>query len=261
MRLIIKDHEAEVGVWAASYIASKIRMSEQQGKDYFVLGLPTGSTPLSTYRELIRLHKEEGLSFKKVITFNMDEYVGLPKEHPESYYSFMWNNLFSHIDIKKENVHILDGNAPDLAAECAAYEAAIAELGGIDLFMGGIGNDGHIAFNEPGTSLASRTHQQALTKDTIKVNSRFFDGDESLVPKSALTVGVGTVMDAREVLILITGHNKARALRHSVEEGVNHMWTCSAVQLHPAATLVVDDAACIELKLGTYRYFKEQEEA
>ncbi len=261
MRLVIKDHEAEVGVWAAAYIASKIKESEKLGKPYFVLGLPTGSTPLSTYRELIRLHKEEGLSFEKVITFNMDEYVGLPKEHPESYYSFMWTNLFSHIDIKKENVHILDGNAPDLAAECAAYEAAIAELGGIDLFMGGIGNDGHIAFNEPGTSLASRTHQQALTKDTIKVNSRFFGGDETLVPKSALTVGVGTVMDAREVLILITGHNKARALRHSVEEGVNHMWTCSAIQLHPAACVVVDDAACVELKLGTYRYFREQEEA
>lgn len=146
------------------------------------------------------LHTREGtVSFKYVITFNMDEYVGLPREHPESYHSFMYQNFFRHIDIDPQNTHILDGNAPDLEAECAAYEAKIKEAGGIELFIGGIGPDGHIAFNEPGSSLASRTRLKTLAVDTINANARFFGNDYSKVPQQALTVGVGTVMDAREV--------------------------------------------------------------
>jgi len=171
----------------------------------------------------------------------------------------MWKNFFNHIDIKKENVHILNGNAPDLEAECAAYEAAIKQAGGIDLFLGGIGPDGHIAFNEPGSSLASRTRMKTLTTDTIIANSRFFDGDVNKVPKTALTVGVGTVMDAREVLILVNGHGKARALQQAVEGAVNQMWTITALQLHPKGIIVCDEAACIELKVGTYNYFKDIE--
>ena len=189
----------------------------------------------------------------------MDEYVGIPEEHPESYHTFMWKNFFQHIDIKKENVHILNGNASDLEAECKAYEAAIEGVGGIDLFLGGIGPDGHIAFNEPGSSLSSRTRIKTLTTDTIIANSRFFGGDVNQVPKTALTVGVATVMSAREVLILVNGHGKARALQQAVEGSINQMWTITALQLHPKGIIVCDEAACIELKVGTYNYFKDIE--
>ena len=211
------------------------------------------------YRKLIELNKEGKVSFRNVVTFNMDEYVGLPEEHPESYHSFMWNNFFSHIDIRKENVNILNGNAADLEAECARYEAKIKNYGGIHLFLGGIGPDGHIAFNEPGSSLTSRTRKKELTTDTIIANSRFFNNDINLVPKTALTVGVGTVMDAKEVLILVNGHNKARALQHAVEGGVSHMWTISALQMHQHGIIVCDELACGELKVDTYRYFLDIE--
>ena len=200
MRLIIENTPKEVAQWAANYIIEQIKNKEQYTSSPFVLGLPTGSTPLETYKELIRRHKAGEVSFRNVITFNMDEYVGLPEEHPESYHSFMWNNFFSHIDIKPENVNILDGNAEDLVKECADYEARIVEAGGIDLFMGGVGEDGHIAFNEPFSSLNSRTRQKTLTLDTIQVNARFFGGDVSLVPKTALTVGVGTVLSSKKVM-------------------------------------------------------------
>ena len=259
MRLIVQTEAVGVSKWSAAYIARRINESVSASGKPFVLGLPTGSTPLGTYTELIRLYKAGKVSFKNVVTFNMDEYVGIPKNHPQSYHSFMWDNFFSHIDILPANVNILDGNAPNLKAECAGYEAKILSVGGIDLFMGGIGADGHIAFNEPGSSLTSRTRDKALNNDTIIVNSRFFDHDVSQVPKSALTVGVGTVMDAREVLILVTGHSKARALRHAIEEGVNHMWTISALQLHPKGMIVCDDDSTDELKVGTYRYFKDIE--
>ena len=259
MRLIIQSETVGVAKWSAAYIARRINESENTASKPFVLGLPTGSTPLGTYEELIRIYKAGKVSFKNVVTFNMDEYVGIPKEHPQSYHSFMWDNFFSHIDILPENVNILNGNAINLKVECADYEAKIKTAGGIDLFMGGIGADGHIAFNEPGSSLTSRTRDKSLNQDTIFVNSRFFDNDVNKVPKSALTVGVGTVMDSREVLILVTGHNKARALRHAVEEGINHMWTISALQIHPRGIIVCDDASTVELKVGTYRYFMDIE--
>ena len=194
-------------------------------------------------RRLIRRHKAGDVSFRNVITFNMDEYVGLPEEHPESYHSFMWNNFFKHIDILPENVNILNGNAEDLVKECADYEARIVEAGGIDLFMGGVGEDGHIAFNEPFSSLNSRTRVKTLTQDTIQVNSRFFGGDVNLVPKTALTVGVGTVLAAKKVLILATGPKKARAVRHGVEGSYNHQWTISALQVHPNGILICDEPA------------------
>ena len=189
----------------------------------------------------------------------MDEYIGLPKDHEQSYYSFMWTNFFSHIDILPENAHILNGNAEDIQAECERYEAKIKEVGGIDLFMGGIGPDGHIAFNEPGSSLTSRTRVKSLTTDTIIANSRFFDNDLNKVPKTAVTVGVGTVMDAREVMILANGHNKARAIREAVEGPVSQRWTITCLQLHPHGIIVCDEEACDELTVGTYRYFKDIE--
>ena len=213
MRVIIEPDYQALSQWAANYVANKINAANPTPEKPFVLGCPTGSSPLGMYKALVELNKQGKVSFQNVVTFNMDEYVGLPEEHPESYHSFMWNNFFNHIDIKKENVHILNGNAKDLQAECANYEKMIQEAGGVDLFMGGIGPDGHIAFNEPGSSLNSRTRVKTLTTDTILANSRFFDNDINQVPKTALTVGVGTVMDAKEVMIVCNGHNKARALQ------------------------------------------------
>ena len=259
MRLIIEPDYNEVSRWAANYVASRINAANPTEDHPFVLGCPTGSSPLGMYRELIKLVKEGKVSFRNVVTFNMDEYCNLPKEHPESYYSFMWNNFFSHIDIKRENVNILNGNAADPEAECKAYEEKIASYGGIDLFMGGVGPDGHIAFNEPGSSLTSRTRMKTPTTDTIIANSRFFDNDVNLVPKTALTVGVGTVMAARSVMLIVNGHNKARALKHGVEGGISQMWTISALQMHPQAIIVADEDACGELKVDTYRYFKDIE--
>ncbi len=259
MRVIIQDNADKVAQWAARYIAAKINLTQKADNSPFVLGLPTGSTPLGTYAELIRLHKEGKVSFANVITFNMDEYVGLPESHPESYHSFMWKNFFSHIDIKPENVNILNGNAANLEFECFDYEDRIKEAGGIDLFMGGVGADGHLAFNEPFSSMTSRTRVKSLTMDTIIANSRFFGGDVNQVPRNALTVGIGTVLDAREVLVLATGHNKARALHHAIEEGFNHAWTLSALQSHPHSIIICDEPATYELKVGTYRYFKDIE--
>ena len=197
MRVIIESDYQALSQWAANYVASKINAANPTPEKPFVLGCPTGSSPLGMYKALIELNKQGKVSFQNVVTFNMDEYVGLPEDHPESYHTFMWKNFFNHIDIKKENVHILNGNAEDLEAECANYEKQIAEIGGIDLFMGGIGPDGHIAFNEPGSSLSSRTRIKTLTTDTIIANSRFFDNDVNKVPKTALTVGVGTVLSAK----------------------------------------------------------------
>ncbi|TAJ13276.1 glucosamine-6-phosphate deaminase [Marinilabiliaceae bacterium JC017] len=257
MRLIIEPNYDTASKWTANYIAQKINQ-HKEAKPY-VLGLPTGSSPLGTYKELIKLHKEGRVSFKNVVTFNMDEYMGIPREHPQSYHSFMWENFFSHIDITAENTNLLNGNAEDAVAECLRYENKIKEFGGIDLFLGGIGPDGHLAFNEPGSSLNSRTRVKTLTYDTILANSRFFDHDPDRVPKTAVTVGVGTVLDAKEVLIIVNGHNKARALQHAVEEGINHMWTISALQMHPKGIIVCDEAATFELKVGTYNYFKDIE--
>ena len=259
MRIIIEPDYDRVSKWVANYVAKRVKDFGPTDSKPFVLGLPTGSSPLGMYKELIGLNKKGVVSFKNVITFNMDEYVNLPENHPESYHSFMWNNFFSHIDIPKKNVNILDGNAKDLQAECENYEKKIKDLGGVKLFIGGIGPDGHVAFNEPGSSLSSLTRVITLTFDTIVANSRFFDNDINKVPKTALTVGVKTVMDAREVLIIVSGHNKARALQKVVEEAVNHMWTVSALQLHPRGIIVCDDGATVELKVGTVNYFKDIE--
>ncbi|MGP1421971.1 MAG: glucosamine-6-phosphate deaminase [Tannerella sp.] len=259
MRVIIEPTYELISQWAANYIAAKMIQAKSTAEKPFVLGLPTGSSPLGTYKELINLYKNGKISFQHVITFNMDEYVGIPEDHPESYHTFMKKNFFSHVDIQEKNVNILDGNAKDLEAECAGYEERIRKAGGIDLFLGGIGPDGHVAFNEPGSSLTSRTRIKSLTTDTIIANSRFFDNDVNKVPKTALTVGVGTVMGAKEVVILANGHNKARALQQAVEGSVNQMWTITALQMHPKGIIVCDEAACAEIKVGTYNYFKDIE--
>ncbi|CAB3232723.1 unnamed protein product [Arctia plantaginis] len=208
------------------------------------------------YRRLIEFYKEGRISFKYVTTFNMDEYVGLPRDHPESYHYYMWNEFFKHVDIDPANAHVLDGNATDLVAECTRFEELIKQAGGVHLFIGGIGPDGHIAFNEPGSSLVSRTRVKTLAYDTLEANKRFFGNDISKVPRQALTVGVGTVMDAKEVMILITGVHKSLALAKAVEEGVNHMWTVSAFQQHPQTLFVCDEDATLELRVKTVKYFK-----
>jgi len=260
MRIVIKDTRKETGKWTADYIWNKIEKFGPTPDKPFVLGLPTGSSPLPIYQEWVRRYKAGEISFKNVVTFNMDEYVKIPEDHPESYHSFMYENLFNHIDIPKENINILDGNADDLEKVCSDYEAKIKQLGGIELFLGGIGPDGHIAFNEPGSSLVSRTRVKTLSYDTILANSRFFDNDMSKVPTQALTVGVGTVMDAREVVIIITGFNKARAVREVIEGGVSHMWTVSMLQLHEHAVLALDEPATMELQVESVKYFKDIEE-
>ncbi len=259
MRLIIQPNYEKASQWAAAYIAGRIN-SYQQNKP-FILGLPTGSSPVGIYRELVKIHKEGKLSFKNVRTFNMDEYVGLPPSHPQSYHYFMAENLFNHIDIDPRHIHILDGMAKDLEKECKLYEEAISSEGGIELFLGGVGGDGHIAFNEPGSSLVSRTRIKSLNWETIQDNARFFDGDLSKVPATALTVGVGTVMDSREVVLIVNGRHKARALQAIVEEGVSHIWTASCLQMHPKAIIVCDEDAAEELKVRTVKYFKSIEQA
>ena len=258
MRLIIEPDYNQLSKWTANYVIERINAAKNQTKP-FVLGLPTGSSPEGMYAELVKAYKEGRVSFKNVVTFNMDEYVGLPESHPQSYHSFMAEHLFNHIDCPKENIHILNGNAEDLQAECQHYEDMIREAGGIDLFLGGIGPDGHIAFNEPGSSLRSRTRIKTLTSDTRIANSRFFDNDPEKVPAHALTVGVGTVMDAKEVLILVNGHNKAEALHAAVEGGITQKWTISALQMHEHGTIVCDESATDKLTVETYKYFKDIE--
>jgi len=214
---------------------------------------------LGMYKQLIDLYKTGKISFEHVVTFNMDEYIGLKANHPQSYHHFMFENFFNHINILKKNIHILDGMTKNYEKECASYEASMKMYGGVNLFIGGVGEDGHIAFNEPFSSLASRTRVKTLTESTIKANARFFDNDLSKVPTQALTVGVQTIMDADEVLILATGKNKAKALKHSIEGGINHMWTLSALQLHPRGIILCDKEAAFQLQKQTVDYFLDIE--
>lgn len=261
MKLVIRENSSKGSIWAAHYIAKRINEKAALTDKPFVIGLCTGSTPIETYAELIRMVKAGEVSFKNVISFNMDEYVGLPESHPESYHSFMHKYLFDQIDEPAENIHILNGNAEDVNAECEAYEKAIVDAGGFDLFLGGVGEDGHIAFNEPFSSLQSRTREVVLTYDTRVVNSRFFNNDVNQVPKSALTVGVATVLSAKEVVILAFGSKKARAIKDAVEGPYTHYCTLSGLQAHPAGTIVCDELSVGELKVNSYRYFKAVEEA
>ena len=259
MRILIHKDYDTLSKWVAYYIAHKIKLKSPKPDRPFVLGLPTGSSPLGTYRELIKLYQAGKASFRNVVTFNMDEYVGLPEDHPESYHYFMNEHFFRHIDIPRENINIPNGNAPNLEEECAAYEERIRKAGGIDLFLGGVGKDGHLAFNEPGSSMTSKTRIKTLTLDTKIANSRFFGDDVSKVPSMALTVGLGTIMSAEEVLIIVSGYSKARALYHMVELGVNHMWTASMLQLHQHGVIACDDESTMELRVGTVNYFKDIE--
>ncbi len=255
MRFIIKEDYKTLSLWAADLIQACIEL-EVAEKGYVVLGFPTGSTVIGVYGELVRRCKTGELSFADVYTFNMDEYLGIPASHPQSYHSFMWEYLFSHIDIKKERIHLFDGMTKDPVGDCLRYEEAMQKLGGVDLFLGGVGPNGHIAFNEPGSSLSSRSRVKTLTAETRRVNARFFDSQE-LAPEKALTVGIGTLLDAKELLFLVSGENKAKALRDAVEGPLSHNCPLSILQLHRHATIACDEAATDELKVGTVRYYRQ----
>ncbi len=243
--VICADYE-ELSVAAAGVVAGVIR-----SKPDAVLGLATGSTPLGLYKELIRMHAEEGLDFSAVTTFNLDEYVGLAGEHEQSYRHFMNENLFQHVNVPLERTHVPSGTAEDYCVHCRQYEQLIEQAGGIDVQVLGIGSDGHIAFNEPGTSLASRTRIKTLAEQTINDNARFFEKKED-VPIYAVTMGVGTILEARKLILLATGADKADAVAACVEGPVSSMCTASALQLHPDAAVFVDRQAAAGLKMREY---------
>lgn len=259
MRVIIRDNAIDCSSWVAGYIAYRIKKAKPTAKHPFVLGLPAGSTPLGIYQELIKLYQNKKISFEHVVTFNMDEYVGLSHRDKNSYHHFMYENLFNHININPKNIHILNGQTKDYTKECENYEKNIATYGGIDLMLGGVGRDGHIAFNEPFSSLSSRTRIKTLAPSTIKDNAHFFDNDISKVPTQALTMGVGTIMDAKEIIIVATGANKAEAIHQAIEGPINHIWTITALQMHQHGIIVCDDAAAQKLSPSTLDYFKNIE--
>ena len=246
MEIIIKSNYDQMSAEAARLVADLVYHQPNA-----VLGLATGSTPLGLYQQLIRLHTDEGLDFSKVVTFNLDEYVGLPPAHDQSYNYFMWENLFKHINITPENIHIPNGMARDIEAFCDWYEDEIEAQGGIDLQILGIGSDGHIAFNEPGSSLGSRTRLKTLTRQTIEDNAHFFE-NEADVPRYAITMGVGTIMEARSCVLLASDAGKSATVAQAIEGPVTSMITASALQLHPHAIFILDEAAAGDLELGDY---------
>ncbi len=245
MRLIVT--RLSVGLYSAAYIRRTILSFAPTPQRPFVLGLPTGSTVLDTYAILRTFAQERLLSFQHVLTFNMDEYVGLPEDHPQSYHSYMRRNLWSSVHLPPEQIFIPNGNAPDLQTECTRYEQAIARVGGLRLLVGGVGRNGHIAFNEPGTPFNSRTHVAQLTPSTLEANARFFQNDVSRVPRQALTMGIGTILDARELLFIASGVKKAAAVSHLITQAPNLDWPLTALKLHPRATLLADLDACVLL--------------
>jgi glucosamine-6-phosphate deaminase len=242
-----------------SKAAARVVAQTLNSKPNAVLGLATGSTPLGLYQELVRRHREEGLDFSQVTTFNLDEYVGLSKDHPQSYHYFMHHNLFQHINIPPQNVYIPSGTTDNYAAFCQWYEQRIVECGGIDLQILGIGSDGHIAFNEPSSSLGSRTRIKTLARQTIQDNARFFEKSDD-VPIYAITMGVGTIMEARRIVLLASGESKAEAIAAAIEGPVTSMITASALQLHPDTICFLDRAAASKLKnVDYYEWIQEKQ--
>jgi glucosamine-6-phosphate deaminase len=259
MRIIIHDSYEALSKWTAYYIAKRIKEFNPTDQKPFVLGLPAGMSPVGTYQQLISLHQDGKVSFRHVVAFGLNEYAGIPEDHPQSHHSVLWNNFFSQIDIQPDNVRLLHGNVTDFDAECSNYEEDIRKAGGMHLFLGSIGPDGHIGFNEPGSSLSSRTRVKTITRGARIANARWFGNDINKVPKTGLTMGVGTLMDAEEIVMVISGFNKARALQKILEDEVNHMWTVSMLQLHQHGMIVCDDEATMELKVGTVKYFRDIE--
>ncbi|WP_300345781.1 glucosamine-6-phosphate deaminase [Nesterenkonia sp.] len=246
MEVVIRPAD-ELAVLAADVIEAQLRKAPNS-----VLGLATGSSPLRVYQELIRRHQESGLSFARARGFTLDEYVGLPADHPQRYRNVIAEEFVDHLDWPAEQVQGPDGSAADLTAACAAYEQEIKAAGGVDIQLLGIGTDGHIAFNEPGSSLASRTRIKSLTRQTRRDNARFFDGEISRVPVHCLTQGLGTISEARHLILLAFGEEKAEAVHQLVEGPVSARWPATVMQFHPHVTVLVDDAAASRLELADY---------
>ncbi|MBS0210431.1 MAG: glucosamine-6-phosphate deaminase [Planctomycetes bacterium] len=246
MRVIVEANADQVARRAADFVADLVRNTPK-----CVLGLATGGTPLGLYRELARRHRDEALDFSRVVTFNLDEYVGLEPTHPQSYRHFMDMNLFRHLNVDLRNTHVPDGLADDVEKACRQYEQMIRDEGGIDLQVLGIGTDGHIAFNEPGSSLGSRTRIKSLTHETVRDNARFF-GSEEAVPRLAITMGVGTILESRRCLLLACGKAKAQAVAATVEGPVTAQVTASALQLHREVIAVIDEEAASMLRRREY---------
>ncbi|MDN5635987.1 MAG: glucosamine-6-phosphate deaminase [Brevibacterium sp.] len=246
MEVIIAD-DLELATLVADAVERLVRSESAP-----VLGLATGSSPLSVYDELTRRHEQDGLSFSSVRGFMLDEYVGLPASHPQSYHNVIDTEFVSRVDFADGAVQGPDGMADDLVAASADYDHAIAEAGGVDLQILGIGTDGHIAFNEPGSSLSSRTRVKTLANQTRIDNARFFDGEVDRVPQHCLTQGLGTIMEARHLVLIATGGHKAEAVHQMVEGPISSMWPATVMQMHPHATVLVDDAAASRLQLGDY---------
>lgn len=254
MEVIIQPTKDEAALLVARVIAHDLRANP-----HLVLGLATGQTMECVYRHLVRMRREEQLDFSLCSTFNLDEYVGLPATNPNSYRYYMNEHLFKEVNIDPRNTHLPDGMAVDLEAECRNYEGLIKRFGGIDLQLLGIGKAGHIGFNEPLSALRSRTRVKALTPTTIQQNAPIF-GDESRMPRRAITMGVGTIIEARRCILLATGHSKAHVLAEAVEGPISSMVSASALQLHPRCTVVVDESAASELKEREYyRWIFENE--
>ncbi len=254
MLVVVKKDHDEVSGEAARVISNLLRE-----KPSSVLGLATGSTPLDLYKELIRMYKDEGLDFSKVTTFNLDEYIGLPPSHPESYHHFMNENLFKHINVPERFIHVPSGmvdvnEVHRINRFCDWYEEEIIRFGGIDLQLLGIGSNGHIGFNEPGSSLGSRTRIKTLSKNTRKDNARFFNNDLEQVPKYAITMGIGTILDSKIILLIAAGKSKAKAIKDTVEGPITNQVPASALQLHERVFLIIDEDAAAQLS-GSYDTF------
>lgn len=248
--LITKDYEH------VSEAAAEIVVGAIERKADLVLGLATGSTPEGLYARLVEAHRN-GLDFSSVTSFNLDEYIGLQYDHPESYHRFMDERLFNHVNIPRENIHIPDGMSDGLSEACASYEKTIADAGGIDVQVLGLGRDGHVGFNEPGTSLGSVTHIAALTRETIEDNSRFFDSEDD-VPRFAITMGIQSILQARFCLLMVSGDNKAEAVRAAVEGPITSQVTASALQMHPNTIAILDEAAASGLdRIDFYRWAQD----
>ena len=256
MLVVIKKDYEEIGREAARMVARAVR-----SKPEIVLGLATGSTPLGLYKELIALHRAGSLDFSRATGFNLDEYLGLPATHPQSFHHFMEHNFFSHINLSRQNIHIPDGTVSrDYDGYCARYEQSIKSAGGIDLQILGIGRNGHVGFNEPTSSLASRTRLKALSRETIEDNRHFFSS-ESEMPKCAITMGIGTILDSRRVLLLASGRSKAAAVAKAIEGPITSSVSASALQMHPDVTFIIDEDAAYSLtQRDYYRHVLEMTE-
>jgi glucosamine-6-phosphate deaminase len=256
MRVIIREDQHSVAQYCADYLKLRLLQFAPTMERPFVLGMPAAHTPLFVLKKLVSYYKRGEISFQNVVIFIMDEYVDLPRPHPESHYSFMYHHLLRHVDVPREHVYCMDGNSPHLEQECRQFEERIHQFGGIELFLAGVAEDGDVAFNEPGSSLVSRTRLKTLAYETIVSRAKHFENDIAKVPKMALTMGINTLMDAREIMVIVCGPQRTMTLKNLIEKGVSHMCTVSMIQMHPKAIVICDEDATAECKVKTVRYFR-----